>query len=156
MANFEIIRHSKSDNVSLIIPVAASRGVAFQVDGSDPTKGKLAAVAGHFVGFLTRNVTVTGPALADHVYPGRLELDVKVGDACSLEKADAVEAESSVYLMDSGTGAIDANTAVDSPLAFKQGRFYVAQSGDTPYFKLAAHLTPEDSGNATRIRAEVI
>jgi hypothetical protein len=155
MAEFEIIRSYPGSNVSLAIPVVAARGVAMQTDGATPTQAKLAGAGGHFAGFLTRNVTATGPTLADHVYPGRIELDVKQGLECSLEKADAVEAEGPTHVLDSGTGLIDMNTAADTELAFREGKFAVKQNGETAYYKLAAQLTPETVGQV-RIRVEAI
>jgi phage protein U len=121
---------------------------------TDEDTGALATA--HYVGFVTRDVTTDGPTLADHVYPGRLELPFEAGDKVSVEKADAVAAEGSDYILISGTGAITSGTAVGTQLSFVGGKFRVKQSADVAYFTLAAQLTPEEVGNSVRIRAEAI
>lgn len=154
MANWEIRRHYPGSNVSLQISTAAKRGQAVQITSSDPTKGELCGSNGSFAGFLTRNVTADGPSLADHVYPGRIELDATIGDTVSLERADAFEAEGSDYLY-SGTGALTSGSTIGTELSFVNGKIRAVQSGETAYYKLAAVLTAETAGNL-RILAEAI
>lgn len=158
MAELEIRRRYPGPNASLIIPIAAAVGIAIKRLSTDPTQGALADGDG-FVGFLTRAVTADGPSLIDQAMAGqlgRLELDAKIGDAVSLEKGDAVEAEGLTHLVASGsTGGIGLGATIGSELSFYDGKFRVAQGGDTAFFNLAAILTPETAGQV-RILAEAI
>jgi len=109
------------------------------------------------LGFVDRDVVTGGPSVVDRagLFPGRIELPYTTGLECTLEQADAVEAEGSNYLVLSGTGAISSGTAINTKLSFSGGKFYVAQTNDTAYYLLAGLPTPETAGNvrifATRI-----
>src|SRR5690242_7678902 len=121
MALFEIKRWNPSQYISRVLNVAAPRGTPIGPHDTDPTAGQLATPT-KYLGVLLRDCTVTGPVLADHVYPGRLELPYKVGDAVSLAKVQEIEVEgppnnsgaagNSGLLVTAGTGAITATTAV--------------------------------------------
>lgn len=151
MAEFEITQKGAGNSISRKFASATSRGVALGAKSDDATSAQLAQGT-NFIGFVTRDVTTDGPALADHVYPGRLELPFKAGQEVAIEQADEIEAEGGTYLVTSGTGAISGSTAVGSKLSFKDGKLRVKQSADDAYFMLEAQLTPETSG-AVRIRA---
>ncbi len=166
MALHEIIRRYPGHNSGTYKYTPASApapyGLALMNKTTDATL--LIEATGSFLGFLTRNVTTAGPGLleafdvltTDSSNPTALENVFKAGDEVSVEKADAVEAEGSQFLLASGTGGgINLYTAVGSELSFVDGKFRVAQSGDTAYFTLACHLTPDVAGNV-RIRAEAI
>ena len=161
MAEFEIRRGYPGNNISRKYASAAVRGLALGAHASDPESAALAGGT-NFIGFLTRAVQVGGPVLADHVYPGRLELPFNAGDEVSLCKADEVELEDKLLvgtattrLVTSGTGAISTSTSVGAELSFTSGKVYVKQSGDITYYTLSAQLTPETAGQV-RILAEKV
>ena len=154
---FEIKRTSPSRNVSLLTPTGATypRGTAFQesdtlgsAELADGTKAKPV--------FITRKSLNGGPVLGDDTFPGRLELPFTAGDEASFEDAEEIELEGADHLYAS-TGVITAATAIDTEVAFKDGKARVAQSGEYVWGLLkSATLTPEDSGNTVRIRVEKI
>lgn len=157
-SNFEIRRKYPGMHISRIFDSTGVRGLALGPDPSDSTKA-VVADGDQFLGFLTRDVTTDGPVLADHVYPGRLELPFKSGSEVSLEKADEVEVEGEAgnagLLVTSGTGAITTGSTVGTALSFSGGKLYAAQGSDQVFYRLSAQLTPVNGG-AVRIRAEVV
>lgn len=159
MANFEIRRDYPGKYISRKFASTASRGLALGADASDPEVA-VAATGTKFLGFLTRDVTSTGPQLADHVFAdARTELPFKSGDEVSLCKADEIEVEgepgNAGLLFTSGTGAITTGTAVGTALSFTSGKLYAAQGGDEVFYRLSAQITPETVGNV-RILAEAV
>jgi len=158
MSQFEIRRPYRGDHISRKIANAAARGIAYGSHASDPASADLAGGT-NFLGFVTRDVVAGGPVLADHVFPGRLELPFTAGDECSLCKADEIEVEGDLnnggMLTTSGTGAITGGSSVGAALSFNNGKLRAAQGGDQVFYRLSAQLTPETVGNV-RIRAEII
>jgi len=137
---FDIRRPYEGWRLSRVTDVAMAcpRGTAFGYDAT--TADKIVLAGGkNFLGFVMREVVVGGPGLPDHVYPNRLELAYASGQEASLEKADEVEAEGSNFLVLSGTGALANNTAVDTQISFNNGKFYIAQTGDIPFYKVSAN-----------------
>lgn len=154
---FEIKRTSPSRNVSMLTPTGNTypRGTAFQesdvlgtAELADGTKAKPM--------FITRKVLNGGPVLGDDVYPGRLELPFTAGDEASFEDAEEIELEGADFIYGS-TGAITSGTALDTEIAFKDGKARAAQSGEYVWGLLkSVSLTPEDSANTLRIRVEKV
>lgn len=106
-----------------------------------------------FMGHLTRDIDETGDTIADHVFAGRLERPFKFGASVGIEAAIEIEAEGEDHLLLTGTGAItDALTAGTALLSFKDGKLYIAQEGDTPFYVLSAYLDPKGDADF-RIRA---
>lgn len=153
---FEIRRRYLGDPMSRLFPagyvspntpgtVIYPRGTAAGAAGGgyQSTQDILAAVlasGNNFLGFLTRDVADQGPSLFEVDIPTNpLALPFTAGLECTLEKADEVECESSLYIQTSGTGAITASTALGTNLSFTNGKFYVAQSGDTAFFELTGN-----------------
>lgn len=153
MALFEVKRPYPGQRISLVYESAAKRGVAIQADTTTPSKGALAT--GDYLGFLTRDVVATLDVAERAVWPGRLELPFIAGGQVSIERADAIEAEGTDYLVTSGTGALAAETSLGTDLSFASGKLRVKQSGDRAVFKLREVQTPEVAGNL-RIFAEAI
>lgn len=109
------------------------------------------ATGKNFMGFCSRAVTAGGPALADHVYPGRLELPYKQNDEVTLIDAEEIEVPSTMCLL-SGTGLVDGTTARGTAISFNAaGLFYIAQAGDIPYFTVAGQLAAEDADETFRL-----
>lgn len=158
LSNFEIRREHPGKNISRVFESTGSRGLALGPHASDVTKA-IVADGDQFLGFLTRDVTADGAVLADHVYPGRLELPFKSGGEVALEKADEIEVEGEAgnagLLITSGTGAIATNTAVGTALSFSAGKLYQAQGADQVFYRLSGQITPLNGGTV-RIRAEKV
>jgi hypothetical protein len=148
----EITRQSPSRNISLKSPgTAYPRGTAMQT-ADNGTDMELCDGTKPYAGFLTRETVVGGPVLADHVYPGRLELPFTAGDEASLEKAEQFEAEGTDFL----DAALIASNAVDTEIALIGGKAKAAAQGNYVEFIVAAVLTPQDSDNTVRLRFEKI
>lgn len=96
MSYFEITRSSPKKNISTVYAIAAIRGLALAK--STDTVSMLADGIKPFIGHLTRDVVVGGPVLADHVYPGRLELPFTAGTEVSTAFADALEIEGTTMI----------------------------------------------------------
>jgi len=122
------------------VELAATPGQMGLADGSKP-----------FMGFLTRNATVGGPALPDIIYPGRLELPFYSGQAGTTEFGEQIEAEGAQFIDPSITGATAANT----PLTFANGMFAVATTGKYVEFNLVQQEVPNVAGNV-RIRVQTV
>ena len=158
LSNFEIRREHPGKNISRVFDSTGSRGLALGPDASDVTKAAVAD-GDQFLGFLTRDVTSTGPVLGDHVYPGRLELPFVAGGEVTLEKADEVEVEGEAanagLVVTSGTGAITTDTAVGTGLSFYGGKWREVQTGEIAFYRLSGQITPVNGGSV-RFRAEKV
>ena len=163
---FEIIRRNPSINASAIFTPAQGfdpvpRGFAL---GAHATNPGAFDVAQHntFIGHLTRFVRVGGLTLMDRVFgvtsetPVGVEAPFIAGQEVTVEKALAIEAEGSAYLVQSGTGAITPQTAVGTNLSFYNGYLRQTQNDESPNYVLTAHLLPSANAAAgdLRIRAE--
>ena len=164
---FEITRRDPSINASAAFTPAQGfdpvpRGFALGAHATDPT---LFDVAQHntFLGHMTRIMRVGGLTITDRFFGVTSETPVGVespfiaGQECTLEKAKEIELEGSAYLVQSGVGAITSQTAVGSPLSFKDGYLRQTQNGEIPNYVLTGHLTATADGvaaGALRIRAE--
>jgi len=71
----------------------AARGIAFIEDPANPGFAKLADGTLPIAGFVTRNVQVGGPSLADAVMPNRIEVPFADTDFLSFELAEEVQCE---------------------------------------------------------------
>lgn len=157
MLDFEIRRRHMGDPINIVFPwnyvtdntlaLKYPRGIAVGAASPGYMKGGAPATGTSYMGFLTRDVTDQGgvtqgttpvSTLVEIVLPTQpLALPFTAGLECSLEKAELYEAETAVYVVYSGTGAITAATPIGIGLSFDgQGRTYVAQSGDRVPFKL--------------------
>lgn len=156
-SNFEIRRANPGQMISRKFASAAVRGHAVGSHATDPDTAIAATTTNNFLGFLAREVTAAGPLLADHVYPGRLELVDKAGNEVSIDPPPLeVDLEGSDYLTASGsTGGLHTGIAPGTELAFASGKVRVKQSGDVSRYILDAQLTPETAGNV-RIRMVLI
>ncbi len=166
MSTFEIRRsNSGAKTISGILPaVALPVGKALMRGSVDADTEQVTFVlaSGRADGFLARASRVPddglngNPRTAEEQLMGfGLETPFTAGREGSLDQADVLVVEGDDYIMSSGTGAVDTNTAVETKLSFKEGRLYAAQTGDYAQFRLAKQLTPETEGN-TRIRVEKI
>lgn len=150
MAKFEILRLSNVRTEAGILSVAAKRGQFVQIKAAGDTNAVADAVLALELadgtqpdaGCLTRNVVADGPPLADHVFPGRLELDFTVGHEVSAEKADKLEAEGDDYLTANITNAL----TIGTQLSLTGGKLDTVAAGQLPLFQLLAYLTPEEEG----------
>ncbi|HEY1171037.1 MAG TPA: hypothetical protein VGH19_06660 [Verrucomicrobiae bacterium] len=151
---FQITREYHGNPRSLRMEIAAIIGQAVMADATDPTKGIVAS--GRFEGFLTRPVVDGAPALSDIVFPGRGPLPFTMGHEAQVVLADEVEMEGEDYIVESGTGALAAVSAVGKKITPYQGKWRETQSGEVPFFVVQAVLTSLDSENSFRIRATAI
>ncbi len=71
-----------------------------------------------------------------------LETPFLAGSDGSLEHAHELEVEGTDYIKTTSTGAITAETPLETDLSFDGGKLYVAQEGDTAQFRLKAIMTP--------------
>jgi hypothetical protein len=142
------------------------RGVAV---GTTTGGAYAVAASGNFLGMLARDVTTDGPTLAQlrmihgpggaGTDPNYEELPYKSGNVVALELADEFEAEGSDHLYTSGTGQVDADTAVGTLLEPIDGRWREDQSsGANACYRVTKVATTGlvVSTNAVRITAERI
>lgn len=162
-SKFEILRKNPARNASAKFTAPNSmdpvpRGFALGAHATDPEQF---SVAQHntFMGFMTRQMRLTGMTLSDRVFgvtsdvPVGVESPFTSGQEVTAEGAVEIEAEGSDYLWLSGTGLLDTNTAVGAKLSYKDGYLRVSQAGEQVNALLTANnLTPVDAG-VLRIRA---
>lgn len=149
MAKLEITMRSTRavKHLTTVAALAVNRGVAFIEDPATPGTAKLADGTQAIAGFITGPVTLTGPTLADAVYPGRTVLPLAAGDVGSFEDALEFEAEGLGEGLYSGTGMLTSGATVGSPVGFKTGLPRLAQSGEWVEYELRDKaVTPEDAG----------
>lgn len=121
---------------------------------------------GDHTGFLTKKVTTDGPSFEDMNF--NKNLPAKLGQKVSLAQLPdgaliEVEGEPSItataaspgLIVTSGTGAITGATARASKLSFKNGRVYLAQTGDYIFGVLREQMTPIASASNIRILIEI-
>lgn len=142
-------------------------GQPMMISDRDAATGEMtfALASGVCHGFLTRESrqSVSGRAADDGnprtdteiLFEQGLESPFLAGDYGSIERLEALEVEDVAYIMTSGTGAISGGTAAGTKLSFKEGRFYVAQTGDLAQYELKKQMTPETAGKV-RISVEEI
>lgn len=179
---FEIRRRAPHRNVSVIVQdptgvgasgdVVAVRGLAIMRDVTNPQEGipcdQPADTVGALLGFLTRDVQVGGPTViqraqlfGDTPLIKELELPFAAGQECSLEMADSYVVEGDDRIVLSGTGAITGATPLGTRCSFKDGKTYVAQSGDDVLYAITDISTDANTlltadGDGPRIRLERI
>ena len=113
--------------------------------------------AGHFTGFCTRMIVLNPGAQMQVAIENGMDplpqpmtgtlgmktslVEPGVGEVCEYECEPSVTntSASNSRVITQGTGAIAANTAKGTMLSFKNGRLYIAQVGDTPYFKIVGN-----------------
>lgn len=161
MLLFEIIRRSPEPLINIKCPLVASRGVALMRDSADAAvdRPQGALANGACLGFLKRDVVAGGPSIVERadVWPNHAELPDSQNSMVTLDPPYAAyEAEGDTYLLLSGTGALAANTALGSYIAFKNGKAYVAQSGDTAQYRLGAVMPTVVNAGAVRCLFERI
>ena len=94
-STFEVTKRSSRPTRSLsgVTGLNAARGIAFIEDPANPGFAKLADGTLPIAGFVTRNVQVGGPSLADAVMPNRIEVPFADTDFLSFELAEEVQCE---------------------------------------------------------------
>jgi hypothetical protein len=140
MALFEVLIPGAGENFSAIVPSAAARGKFWSIDTATATVDgaptlKLAAVTDREIcGFNGREVTTTGLRTdAQILYSEGFEGYDAVAKECSLSPMPelvAVEDDaSSTYVH-----ATNPMTAVNDKVAFKDGKFHIAQSTEIAHY----------------------
>jgi len=171
---FEITKRSPRPYRSLVLPTGANagRGQAYMEEPANPGNAIPATGTVPIAGFVTRNVLIGGPTLADAIYPNRIELPFQDGTAGSFEQAEEVEAEgygatfngdtqaTGAYLY-SGTGGTAGNTisnatATGTRASFLNGQFCVATTGMYSEYYITAILPPNNPANTFRVRFGLI
>lgn len=168
MSNYEPLRKKPGQTLSGQLPSTAYPiGKAMMISDRNAATGEItfALASGICDGFLTRESrqSVSGRAADDGnprtdteiLFNQGLESPFLAGDFGSIERLEALVVEGDDYIMSSGTGSVSTGTAAGTKLSFKEGRFYVAQTGDLAQFELKKQMTPE-TGGATRIAVEEI
>ena len=94
-STFEVTKRSSRPTRSLsgVAGLNAARGIAFIEDPANAGFAKLADGTLPIAGFVTRNVQVGGPTIADAILPNRLELPFADTDFQSFELAEEVQCE---------------------------------------------------------------
>jgi len=94
-STFEVTKRSSRPTRSLagVTGLNAARGIAFIEDPANPGFAKLADGTLPIAGFVTRNVQVGGPTIADAILPNRIELAFADTDFLSFELAEEVQCE---------------------------------------------------------------
>ena len=94
-STFEVTKRSSRPTRSLtgVTGLNAARGIAFIEDPVNPGFAKLADGTLPIAGFVTRNVQVGGPTIADAILPNRIELPFADTDFLSFELAEEVQCE---------------------------------------------------------------
>lgn len=165
---FEITHRGRADLLGRIYTLAdpdvpVKRGRAVGAHSSDPTK-VIDAAPGNFIGFLSRDVTKTGPTFARlnglpdgaDVDYNPLETPIKTGEYSTIEHADIFEAEGGDFVIDSGTGALSSATPVGTLLEFSGGKLRERQGTNKPEYVVDGVLVGADlvdSINSFRIIA---
>ena len=157
---FEITRPSDKTVHGILPNAAASVGLAFMVSSVDADTGErtFAVANGKADGFVVRDVRVPTDGIngnprtdTEILYNQGLEVAFTGGRQGTLEWGCEIEAEGTTYLLTSGTGALSTGTAADVKCSFKNGRFYVGQTGDLAQYRVVAQMTPINAG-AVRIK----
>ncbi|MHB1308289.1 MAG: hypothetical protein ACYDC1_06280 [Limisphaerales bacterium] len=143
MATFRISKPDQGETYSGTYASAAVRGLALGAHASDPAAFAAAGV-NNFIGFLQRAVTADGPALLDHMLPGRTELDMpfKAGGFVAVEKGEEVEAGGTAYL-----DTISEITAIGTEVTFIAGKFKPVAVGNTAFYFVSAILGADADGD---------
>ena len=94
-STFEVTKRSSRPTRSLtgVTGLNAARGIAFIEDPVNPGFAKLADGTLPIAGFVTRNVQVGGPTIADAILPNRIELAFADTDFLSFELGEEVQCE---------------------------------------------------------------
>jgi hypothetical protein len=148
--NFEVRRKSGRPFDSVIFASAALRGLAVSISAVNATDGQITAVAAqasnkNFLGHLVRDITVAGgPTVEDQVFNKGLESAGKAGRENSVEVVEEYEAEGSDYI-EQTTNPLLVNSALGTPVTFKDGKAKIAVAGDQAFYTLAGLLTARDS-----------
>lgn len=162
MLDFEIIRYSEQPLITISCPLAVARGTALQRDSGQSTpldRPQAMLASGAALGFAKRDVVVGGPTILERadVWPGHAENPDSVNGMITLDPPyEAYEAEGNNYLLLSGTGALASNTAIGSYISFLNGKARVAQSGDTPQYRLSAIMVSVNTAGSVRCLFEKI
>lgn len=152
------------DGQSILGKVAfvAPEGLLVNFDGTDLATPSLAKVTGKKGFALARPVvtqaTLEAQLIENHAFPEAVPIKngALVNDHVSASAIAEAELEGPDYVLTSGTGLINAGTAVDTKLTTNAGRLSVVQGSEEVVGYLRGHLTPEDSGNTTRILVQYV
>lgn len=152
--NFEQIRPSGKEPISLKYGSAAVRGFAVGAHATDPETA-IAAAGDNFYGFLSREVKAAGPGLREAVLgvgsgDTGLANAVVAGEFSAVIDPDMVEIEGTDYVKTSGVGElIDGNVAVGTKVTWASGLCRVAQSGEKGTHMIMANSAISGSGFAS-------
>ena len=159
MSFFQVTRALPGNVVSALINFTAPIGLAVQFDPTKPSSfGEMTAEfkkASGTRGFFLEREVLTEIPLENSVFFKAYVTPEKVGNRVTARAAQEVIVEGLDLVQTSGTGAIAANTAVNTELSFNLGRLRQKQSGEEVVGWLREQITPEDAANITRIRVEL-
>jgi hypothetical protein len=140
------------------IAFTAPRGFGMQVDPAD--EGKLIAANGVSGFQLERDVVgdttdaEVNARLLETILPTGFAKPYVKGATVSARRVTRMQAEGNDVILTSGTGAVSGSTPINAKLGYKNGKLYVAQSGDEVAWIVRRQLTAEDSANAFRLELE--
>ena len=157
-SNYEILVEGKNNGLSVIMPVAGVRGLAVSsntVAGDEQITVALSQANNpRYLGHLARAVTVAGgPTEHQLLFPDDLEYPDKIGRETTVEQPEIFSVEGTDYL-EASTSPIDVNTALGSPITFKDGKLKVAVVGDYAHLTLLGRPTVVDSDNTIRVMVQ--
>lgn len=144
MKQFNGTRRAPFETRSLKVNAAMKKGQAVGHAAGDETTAALGA-GRNFLGFLDKEVTVAGVTV-DYHFPGLsenfFEIPAKVGDFVDVSVWEEFEAEAPLITITGGTGPL--NPAANEALLalHTDGKWRVAQTGDTAIAKLVRKDLP--------------
>ena len=168
------IRHGASEELivgEFVATGAINRGTVMNVttdESIDPTT--VTPANGESLGFMSQNMTLAGPTI-EQQFMQVGDLPLKSGSAVSLRKlvpgslievenepSLAYDASTGAQLLVTGstTGYLTTSTAKNVNLSVKNGRWYVAQTGDRIIGRLVSQLTPVAAATNVRILIEIL
>lgn len=165
------VRNSRGNEVKkgelLVSAVDSPIGTWMDLDSTQVTYATVAN--GNSLGVLTQNVTTSGMTfeerelgrVPDTVPSGKAvtllhfgvgaEIEIEAPDSSAYDAASTKSAP--VLMVTTGTGALSASTAKGTKCSYKNGRMYVAQSGDHAEWEVQnAALTPKVDAAYIRIQ----
>lgn len=152
--NFEPIRPSGKEPISLKYGSAAVRGFAVGAHATDPETA-IAASGDNFLGFLSRQVKATGPGLREAVLgvgsgDTGLANAVLAGEYSAIIDPEQVEIEGTDYIKTTGAGEeIDANSIVGTKVSWVNGLCQEAQAGEKGTHMIIANSAVASSAFAS-------
>lgn len=153
---FQITRRS-NEAISGVHNSHSYAGMGVQIDPSD--MHTLVQADGTTGFHLTRDVLPAADVdvVLLNTFPGRQIVRPEIiGNVVSAHRALEAKIEGEDYLVLSGTGALDENTAAKAELGYYGGRLREIQSGDELAGIVRAQIAPEDTDNAFALLVEFV